>query len=107
MNRTQQAIENNCKLIFCFREDTAPIIWAAELIGNVLEGVRPYLGRPLLKPVPLAIVVEGIMKTAFVVSAILFMVLFAVSALPASAENVEHSLYHRLGGEPVMVPTEQ
>jgi hemoglobin len=42
------------------------------------------------------------METAFVGSAILFTVLSALSALPASAKNVEHSLYHRLGGEPVM-----
>jgi hemoglobin len=42
------------------------------------------------------------MKAAFVVLRILFTGLAAVSALLASAGNVEHCLYHRLGGEPVM-----
>jgi hemoglobin len=42
------------------------------------------------------------MKTAFVVSAILSTVLSPISALPVAAENAEHSLYQRLGGEPVM-----
>jgi hypothetical protein len=42
------------------------------------------------------------MKIAVVVSAILFTVLAAVAARPASAGNAERSLYQRLGGEPVM-----
>ena len=42
------------------------------------------------------------MKIAFVVSAMLSTVLSALSAFPAAAENAEHSLYQRLGGEPVM-----
>jgi hemoglobin len=92
INRVQQAIENNCKLMVCFGEDVATVISLPGSSGMCFEGIR----------LRLIALVEGIMKAAFVVSAILFTVLSAASDLPASAENAERSLYQRLGGEPVM-----